>query len=116
MSSILSLPKKETQLEKLVSSAITFLIGFAMAGLIMYVYNDFNTAMQLGWMHLSFGQVYLTLVAVNVIRIWFYRPDQLLEASTKPYLAKELLIASITKFFTMVFLALMYIVVKFFVF
>lgn len=116
MSSILPLPQKETQLEKLVASSITFLIGLAMAALIMYVYNDFNTAMQLGWIHLSFGQVYLSLVAINILRMWSYRPDQLLEVSSKPYLAKELLLASMTKFMTMIFLALMYIVVKFFVF
>jgi uncharacterized membrane protein YcjF (UPF0283 family) len=90
--------------------AIIFYV--CMAYSIQYVYNDYAQLMQTGWQVITAGQVYFTLVAFSLIRLWFVNNITIIEHSKKKLTNTDNALATFGKFVALVIILLTYIVVK----
>lgn len=83
---------------------------------IQYVYNDYAQTMQTGWQVITAGQVYFTLVAFGIIRIWFTHNKTIIEHSKDELTLTENALATFGKLLALVFSLIMYTIIKAIVF
>lgn len=96
--------------------ACAIVTGIAIAFGMSYLYNDYNTVMQFGLPAITYGQMYLGLVALGAARLWLMGPDAYKKAINSDLEISDLWMTLTYKLFSLVFIVAIYEVVKAIVF